>query len=1217
MLKPIERNPRPANPVRSDTDPEFQAAVQRALAARATAEGRPPESHGYETAGQVQPGDALERLVGPDGVPNNGQFRDPNLIHPGDVYFQQGKSPVSAQTEGVIDTALAYDRKNGANAPDSQRNWDAVQTAIAGELRQTVQLDAKGQIPLDANGQLQLTADQQAKLQALNGWAVGTDRLSLETQQALTQVDGELQQKSRTTLLDQNIAAVEANLKQVNHKLDDQSFVRKGWGWITPGKSSGEEFRDFLQGKLDDLKEMKADDTGLPQAQYDQKLTAVLGNFDEQFQHYSDEMADSDKTWDTIGQVGRVVAATTVGIVTTAATGGNATLGFAAAFGTYELIDAAGDISAVAKGEDMYADGHSSIIGFGMDAAGWDGDKGDGTGVSWDHTKAALKDTAIDGLSSITTAGATTAGMKVSTAVGTRLAGTALPGLASRSIATAAGATTGQVVNGTGQLASDATRLAFDNNLFTAEGGQQMLNSAKTQGIYLATAPVTGAVAGAIPMQRIVTPAADDLAGAAGNTRSGASQAAQQANYVRISKLGVAAQLTNDTASNLGGAELVAQLTGGHHMTKDDAIAAVMGTVPGTAMNVAMRPGTPAAIQERKDLLAQNGGVRTKETQPGLGRTQTWIENKIGEVRVGAQVRLLGSADMVMDGMGAGNVTLGQPTVASTGGAISTKTNYRAISQSVVDSVISGSLAPIRMTLGQELTISQRPHEYRNITLKEAGASPISDQTVFQAKGSDFLKAGEKIIFATDPAQVPANFVLTPRSAKLGETTADGTYVDLAWGLQLPEPKPATLKPGERTVLGETGVDVVRMPADVVFTKLMEEQKVGVRPRMLSALMPGLKHLPRLGFERRPEDNITLSFREGDKISRQVWDQMQGTYRTATFRTRFVVDDETKAMMLAADPKLETIRDLVTSHAIDPATKDSYVPKRESGLRLSAVTGKPAEERVKLPGGWKYRWHRDATNLDFIFNDRFPTERIPGLPDSVRAPDQVVSDLLYKGQKAVQGEGGTPHRVRAAPLDENMYRNLAGPRSSHVAEDTRYTVSYKLPPLPIPKTPGINYPGAFSLEFRAQWKRNAPGKPEMPRGISRAVRDSDTVQRGYLGEGGTYKQLEVPEWLDSVLGWQKGDGRAVLFPEGGAAEMRDYLSWLKNDPTATPQQREQVATFERDVMPDIANEKLMRQPTADAIRSLLEGQAKPVGTSSAPENPMPLWNQRRQAGGTP
>ncbi len=111
-------------------------------------------------------------------------------------------------------------------------------------------------------------------------------------------------------------------------------------------------------------------------------MNAVLGNFDQEFQDHAKAMEDSDETWNTIGEVGRVVAATTVGIVATAATGGNVVAGFAAGFGTYELIDAAGDISAVAQGEDMYADGHSSIIGFGMDAAGWDGAKGDGAGAS-------------------------------------------------------------------------------------------------------------------------------------------------------------------------------------------------------------------------------------------------------------------------------------------------------------------------------------------------------------------------------------------------------------------------------------------------------------------------------------------------------------------------------------------------------------------------------------------------------------------------------------------------------------------------------------------------------------------------------------------------------------------------------------------------------------------------------------------------------------------
>jgi hypothetical protein len=1231
MLKPIERNPRLASPIRPNPDPEFQAAVQRALAARAAAEGRPPESHGYETAGQVRPGDALERLVGPDQVSNNGQFRDPNVIHPGEIYFQQGKSPVSAQTEGVIDAALAYDRKNGTNAPASQRNWDAVQTAIAGELHQNVKLDA--------NGQLQLTADQQAKLQALNSWAVGTDRLSLETQQALTQVDGEVQQESRTTMLDQSIAAIQGDLDKVNGKLDDQSFVRKGWGWVTPGKSSGEEFQDFLEEKLDDLKQLKANDTGLPQPQYEQKVNAVLGNFDQEFQDHAKAMEDSDATWNTIGEVGRVVAATTVGIVATAATGGNVAVGFAAAFGTYELIDAAGDISAVAQGEDMYADGHSSIIGFGMDAANLDGDKGDGWGVSGDHAMAALKDTAIDGLSSISTAGATSAGMRVSTAVTTRF-GT---GLGTRIGATSAGATTGQVVNGAGQIATDATRLTFDGKLFTEEGGQQLLNSAKTQGIYLATAPVTGAVAGAIPVHRLVSPAAN----AADDAVSGATQAAGAADDVvnatddvvnaaqsmRLSRLGLTAQFGNDLVGNFGGAELVAQLTEGRHMNRNEAISAAMGTLPGTAQNIAMHPDMMARIAARRETLEANGGIRQEAEVPKLWGWQS----KIPEFRLGAQVRILGNPDMVTQ---ENLPQFGRPTLASAGAAISTKTNFRALGQSVIDSLVMRSTKPLRLALGRELTVSQRPHEYRNITLKEAGLLPTSNQTVFQIKGSTVLKQGQEALFATDPTQVSADFMPTlQRVRSVGEAAdGNGTVMELSWGAMLPDAQSVRLEPGEMDLLGtvagrDADVDAfVAVPeGGITFTKLMEEQKVGIRPRAWTNFIPGLNQLLRLGAERRPEDNIKVTIPEGTVLSRQAWDQMQATYERLSMRTRIVVDDETSRLLLDSEPDLATVRSLVGDERIDPSTAVSYVPGRASGMRLSAVTGKYAEEYVDLLTGRDYRWHRDAANADFIFNDLYPTQSIPLLPDSVGNPDRALSNDAYQHRISaaeydrLQGDAETralPRSteqdrtplVRGVPSEVNMYRRLTGPMASFVAEATRFTASFKLPALSVPFLPV-----AASLEFRGQVKIDPPGvSKETPRGVSRAVRERGDVLRPYAGDDGSNRYLTVPSWLDAFL--RHGEqGQGVLFPEGGAAAMRQYLVDLESK-GRTDQQRQAIADFRNDVLPKLGNEILTPPARIEAIRQFLEGQATPAGAAPRiPEwvaaDPMPLWNARHRAGG--
>jgi hypothetical protein len=157
-------------------------------------------------------------------------------------------------------------------------------------------------------------------------------------------------------------------------------------------------------------------------------------------------------------------------------------------------------------------------------------------------------------------------------------------------------------------------------------------------------------------------------------------------------------------------------------------------------------------------------------------------------------------------------------------------------------------------------------------------------------------------------------------------------------------------------------------------------------------------------------------------------------------------------------------------------------------------------------------------------------------------------------------------------------------------------------------------PGALSLEFRGQVKIDPPGKSkETPRGVSKAVQDSGMTLRTYSDAGG-YRQLAVPGWLDSFLRWSE-QGQGVLFPEGGAHGMTQYLKDLDAQAT-TPQQRQDIADFRRDVLPKLQNETLATPATAQAIRDFLASQAKPVGPST-PADPMPLWNQRRQAGGTP
>src|SRR5262249_58518455 len=131
---------------------------------------------------------------------------------------------------------------------------------------------------------------------------------------------------------------------------------------------------------------------------------------------FSDNLKESDETWNTVEEVGRVAVAAVAGIATTVAFGPAA--GFAAGVGTYELIDGAGDIKDAIEGDDVYADGHSSILTGLGDLVGLDGT----VGMTKDHLKSWAKDNTVDTLSSVTIGGSTFAGMKVSESVAGGLA---------------------------------------------------------------------------------------------------------------------------------------------------------------------------------------------------------------------------------------------------------------------------------------------------------------------------------------------------------------------------------------------------------------------------------------------------------------------------------------------------------------------------------------------------------------------------------------------------------------------------------------------------------------------------------------------------------------------------------------------------------------------------------------------------------------------------
>jgi hypothetical protein len=183
----------------------FNNAVQATRTARAGADGIAPWAHGYETATGVAPGDTLCGIATahhdslPDEEADNAQIANPNLLFPGQVVFSPGHSPVNAATTAQIQAAEQADAAL-ADAPvgqpatrvaalqhASQQQWAEAQSDIANDLR------------AQAGDKLLPDKVVQPTINALNEWAIGSDKLRQATQAAYQQVDDEWQKQGITS----------------------------------------------------------------------------------------------------------------------------------------------------------------------------------------------------------------------------------------------------------------------------------------------------------------------------------------------------------------------------------------------------------------------------------------------------------------------------------------------------------------------------------------------------------------------------------------------------------------------------------------------------------------------------------------------------------------------------------------------------------------------------------------------------------------------------------------------------------------------------------------------------------------------------------------------------------------------------------------------------------------------------------------------------------
>ncbi|GLR39547.1 hypothetical protein GCM10007880_00630 [Mesorhizobium amorphae] len=535
-------------------------------------------------------------------------------------------------------------------------------------------------------------------------------------------------------------------------------------------------------------------------------------------------------------------------------------------------------------------------------------------------------------------------------------------------------------------------------------------------------------------------------------------------------------------------------------------------------------------------------------------------QKRFGDFRVSALGRVRINTEplnAVLDLIpGARQVDLGSPTWRSYMVGIGRQTNFRAIGQAVSDGVKYKSAEPLRGTLGEELGISIRPNEHRNVTAAQLKLWPAQRQIAFQYKGSDLLDAGRQGLFgeAADSA-----FVVVPRSARLTGPTAEGANVK-SWGVDLTfslalRARPATLKAGERDFLhvpADGRNKFMQFEGDVPYKKVYQEDKY---------------YLPSfIGVEQRYEVAMNATVPKDTVVVSQFVDENQGVLGRLRLRAHFVVNDERVAKDLVDNPDMSTIRGLVESGQIDPDKSIFYVPGSSSGMRQSAVPGLPLEETIVNYSGKRQRvWNAQSSRLEVILNEKF----FNFLP----SPDRI---LLRKLPAPFS---------HYTPSDGSIYFNLFGKREA-VAATVDRTLALSAPALRIgvPGIPFLQLPFALRGEIRFFHRTQLPEAAPI-------VAKSDFVQRDFVTEGELPLRIAVPRWLHE-LDARAAKGGGIAFPKGGRASLEKWLDEIET--TATPRQKGEIAEFRETSLPLFEDETFIPAGAMPALRTFLMGQAKPV-----------------------
>jgi hypothetical protein len=403
---------------------------------------------------------------------------------------------------------------------------------------------------------------------------------------------------------DDDVASIKKDDDGVQKDIDNHSFVRDGWDWLTGGGDASDNAKDYTGAELAKATQMRDDLSSgkLSIADYANQENGFIDSYDQESGRLLQKMQDSDATWSVVDEAVRSTVIAAAGIGATIASGGNVAVGFAAAMGASELWDTAGDAYEFSNGQDVNADGHTSMFTLGAKAA---------TGhATWDDVKFTLKDEAIDVATNAVTVTGAGAGVRTAATVGAELVakdsitvgGRTLLNVGlqegsdtsltwgGRAIVGARAGLSSQAVTGAGRVGVETLHVGLDGKLGTEEGDARIGDTFISSAAGLLTAPVTGGLSGALPAQAAVPGVAFGL------------------------------QFANDAAGTLGTGELTSLATKGQSMDTGDIVAASLGAVPGTMRNLMMYPDSPIVVAMGKPAspTVDNAGSTLPSTGFGL-----------------------------------------------------------------------------------------------------------------------------------------------------------------------------------------------------------------------------------------------------------------------------------------------------------------------------------------------------------------------------------------------------------------------------------------------------------------------------------------------------------------------------------------------------------------------------------------------------------------------